>query len=373
MSFSPEVSAMIQSFIATEIHATRTGPDDSFVQKLYDMISSSGYKITMSKRDPMKEIKKRFKASCEWNKQNRFDEVHPNWVVCQSTYGKAYCDEPLRDESGHIIVRFDFNEAIALAESTQYEAITKTTTGYRICKNSIPIVGQSSKPGQSIMVWVKKSDFVFPNDRTVCVANKGIAKKRYAENRVAHADFIIATQTALVSSAPAPVAVLAAPVAVLAAPAPVAVLAAPAPTPVAAPAEDSEDEEVDVEAVEIDGKMYYKDENDVVYDQETGDEVGTYTSLIRESQKQAEIRKKKAIETIKNTTKKIIQENNIINKHQFNIYCNMNSTNTSRTKIYRVVSQRCPEAWTLLGDLKSEQFCGSQFRSMVKGFSEYKD
>ena len=329
----------------------RCSPDDSFVQELYELITSSGYKLSKSD-DPIKVLKKRFKASCIWNQQNRFDEVHPNWSVAQTPYGTAYCDEPLRDETGQIVVRFDFNEAVALAESNHYEAITKTTTGYRMCKNSIPIAAPKSKPGQCIMVWTKKSDFVFPNDRTICVANKRIAKKSYAENQLAFSEFIIATQKASINTSS------------------VEPVARVEPAPVA---RVSTDEELVVEEVVIDGKTYYQDDGDVLWDPENGNEVGTLANVLRESQKQAEIRKKNAIGIIKKTTKKIIEENNITNKHQLNKYCNGHSNGTSRTKIYRVVQQNCREAWNLLGTKHSEQFCGSQFRCMLKGFSEYKD
>ena len=42
------------------------------------------------------------------------------------------------------------------------------------------------------------------------------------------------------------------------------------------PEPEPEDEELDVEEVEIDGKKYYKDEQGIVYDPESGDEVGAF-------------------------------------------------------------------------------------------------
>jgi hypothetical protein len=168
-------------------------------------------------------------------------EAPPNWNGPELW---MYLKKCVRDKDGKVIKFQDFDEAVEAANKIEEcGGITKTSTGYSLRVGPCPRPNDvGSRSGMAS--WVKSTsqhtiydadtedELSSPTKNTIPVETEEPVAKKETKKSFKKKE--------------------------------------PEPEP------ESEDEELDVEEVELDGKKYYKDEKGIVYDKESGDEVGAF-------------------------------------------------------------------------------------------------
>ena len=186
MSFSPEQISALERLLEVQFDT----------EALEATLKMFGLKFPKAAKqiDPAILAKKKIRAAYDLavevaNPKNQFTESHVDWQKVQAEYGGAFCDNALKID-GKIAYTFTFEDAIKLADENRCEAITKTMYGYKVCACSIPVKGQATKPNQSIMAWTKKeTEFEYPYDRTVVVADRRVMARFSEHNMKAKLDF----------------------------------------------------------------------------------------------------------------------------------------------------------------------------------------
>ena len=141
----------------------------------------------------------------------------------------------VKDDDGKAIKIQDFDEAVEKAnELEECGGITKTTTGYSL-RHGTKAKSNPMGSRSGMASWLK------PSTKKVIAKEEPVAKKEKPSKKETKKSF-----------------------------------KKKEPEPEPEPESEPEDEELDVEEVEIDGKKYYKDEQGIVYDPESGDEVGAF-------------------------------------------------------------------------------------------------
>ena len=154
----------------------------------------------------------------------------------------------VKGDDGKALKFQDFDEAVSKANETEEcGGITKTTTGYSL-RHGTKTKSNAEGSRSGMASWLKPS--------TISITKKDNSKMLDGKTMKPVEKKVKKTK-AFKKKEPEPE-------------------PEPQPEPEPESEEESDDEELDVEEVDIDGKKYYKDAKGIVYDPESGDEVGAF-------------------------------------------------------------------------------------------------
>ena len=161
-------------------------------------IANIKYKSTKTqkkkkKTDVQKEETKRkraiFDESIERNKENDFDESSQGWKRVRGNYGEILFNNRLMiSEKNYEDYFFTFEEAVARADEIDCCSITKTGWGYSLRGDMIPVKigisktgkgkGTLSHPERSIASWTKLPiGWILPHPTHIAVKDSRVAQK----------------------------------------------------------------------------------------------------------------------------------------------------------------------------------------------------
>ena len=239
-----------------------------------------------------------FDESIEQNKENHFDEFSQGWKRVRGNYGEIqFFTKLLVSEKHYEPYFYTFEEAVARAEEIDCCSITKTQFGYSLRGDMIPVKigisktgkgkGRLSHPERSIASWTKLPiGWILPHPTHIAVKDSRIAQKF----ELANIKYMMKTPKSELfqHSADVPDVPVVPVVPAKTEPAKktkFAIKKKSEPSPEPAP-EESEEEEIVLEYFQIEGKDYFKDGDNQLYDSEQeplgkryDEELGTIVDL----------------------------------------------------------------------------------------------
>lgn len=246
-------------------------------------------KKTDVQKEEAKQKRAIYDASIEQNKENHFDESSEGWKRVRGDYGEILFNNRLMISEKHYEPYFfTFEEAVARADEIKCCSITKTKFGYSLRDDMIPVKigisktgkgkGTLSHPERSIASWTKLPiGWKLPHPTHIAVKDSRIAQKfaftniKYMMN-TPKSEVVPDVPVVPAKSEPAKKTKFA-----------IKQKSEPSPEP---EPEKSEQVEIVLEEFQIEGKDYFKDEENQLYDSEQewlnqmwDEELGTIVDL----------------------------------------------------------------------------------------------
>jgi len=246
-------------------------------------------KKTDVQKEEAKQKRAIYDASIEQNKENHFDESSEGWKRVRGDYGEILFNNRLMISEKHYEPYFfTFEEAVARADEIKCCSITKTKFGYSLRDDMIPVKigisktgkgkGTLSHPERSIASWTKLPiGWKLPHPTHIAVKDSRIAQKfaftniKYMMN-TPKSEVVPDVPDVPAKSEPAKKTKFA-----------IKQKSEPSPEP---EPEKSEQVEIVLEEFQIEGKDYFKDEENQLYDSEQewlnqmwDEELGTIVDL----------------------------------------------------------------------------------------------
>jgi len=246
-------------------------------------------KKTDVQKEEAKQKRAIYDASIEQNKENHFDESSEGWKRVRGDYGEILFNNRLMISEKHYEPYFfTFEEAVARADEIKCCSITKTKFGYSLRDDMIPVKigisktgkgkGTLSHPERSIASWTKLPiGWKLPHPTHIAVKDSRIAQKfaftniKYMMN-TPKSEVVPDVPVVPAKSEPAKKTKFA-----------IKQKSEPSPEP---EPEESEQVEIVLEEFQIEGKDYFKDEENQLYDSEQewlnqmwDEELGTIVDL----------------------------------------------------------------------------------------------